>query len=234
MADLILPDPRMEMPELFEPGRKPVGPVEIDWDHPLARGLLFADIGGGDLATSAQPELLLGAARERGDYAFDGTDSKVDYGDLAQVDGLAKMTAMSSLINADGNNAGVFSKRSDTGNGSWQVWDFSGKVFARIYIGGVANSATGTSTRPVGAAYTAGLWYDGATLRAIYNNGFEGSLSVSGTIDNTSDSVQLGWSFSDAYSLSGSIQWAFVWNRALSSSEVALVHKNPYQFLIPA
>ena len=28
-----IPDPRFEMPELFEPGRKPVGPVEIDRDH---------------------------------------------------------------------------------------------------------------------------------------------------------------------------------------------------------
>lgn len=35
----VIPDPRFEMPELFEPGRKPVGPVVIDWSHPLAKKL---------------------------------------------------------------------------------------------------------------------------------------------------------------------------------------------------
>jgi len=48
MANLILPDPRIEMPELLEPGRKPVGPVEIDWSHPLTRGLaMFYLLGSG-------------------------------------------------------------------------------------------------------------------------------------------------------------------------------------------
>lgn len=37
MTDLIIPNPRFEMPELFYPGRKPVGSVKIDWDHPLSR-----------------------------------------------------------------------------------------------------------------------------------------------------------------------------------------------------
>ena len=35
------PDPRMGMPELLVPGRKPVGEVEIDWSHPLSRGLKY-------------------------------------------------------------------------------------------------------------------------------------------------------------------------------------------------
>lgn len=44
MAELILPDSRFEMPELFYPGRKPVGKVKIDGSHPLALGLVFATI----------------------------------------------------------------------------------------------------------------------------------------------------------------------------------------------
>ena len=32
-----IPDPRFEAPELFEPGRKPVGNVVIDWSHQLAK-----------------------------------------------------------------------------------------------------------------------------------------------------------------------------------------------------
>jgi len=43
---LIIPDPRWEMPALLEPGRKPVGSVVIDWEHPLARGLIFFNMPG--------------------------------------------------------------------------------------------------------------------------------------------------------------------------------------------
>ena len=39
MADVILPDSRMETMELMYPSRKPVGNVKIDWEHPLAEGL---------------------------------------------------------------------------------------------------------------------------------------------------------------------------------------------------
>mgnify|MGYP003646274678 CR=1 FL=1 len=42
MAGFFIPDPRFEMPSLLEPGRKPIGPVEIDFNHPLSRGLLTA------------------------------------------------------------------------------------------------------------------------------------------------------------------------------------------------
>jgi len=39
MANLILPDPRMEMPELLEPGRKPIGPVEVDRSNKMGRSI---------------------------------------------------------------------------------------------------------------------------------------------------------------------------------------------------
>jgi len=34
-----LPDPRFEAPELFDPGRKPVSNVVIDWDNNLIRNM---------------------------------------------------------------------------------------------------------------------------------------------------------------------------------------------------
>ena len=46
MAGFFIPDPRFEMPELFEPGRKPVGPVEIGWINTLAKGLDFFYLAG--------------------------------------------------------------------------------------------------------------------------------------------------------------------------------------------
>ena len=37
---LWIPDRKLEMPSLFEPGKKPTGDVEIDWDNPLTKGLV--------------------------------------------------------------------------------------------------------------------------------------------------------------------------------------------------
>lgn len=42
-------------PGLLVPKRKPVGPVKVDWTHPLARGLKFLWIGGYDIVNKAQP-----------------------------------------------------------------------------------------------------------------------------------------------------------------------------------
>jgi len=40
-SDYVIPDARFEMPELFEPRRKPTGNVMIDPDHPLAANIGF-------------------------------------------------------------------------------------------------------------------------------------------------------------------------------------------------
>ena len=38
---LHVPARNLLAPELFEPGKKPTGPVEIDWENPLAKNLVF-------------------------------------------------------------------------------------------------------------------------------------------------------------------------------------------------
>ncbi len=40
MTQFFVPPKHVRAPELLIPGRKPVGPVEVDWTHPLARGLV--------------------------------------------------------------------------------------------------------------------------------------------------------------------------------------------------
>lgn len=53
MADkpIWIPDKRLLMPELFEPGRRPAGPVQIDWDNAFAKGItnLLLTVKGGVL-----------------------------------------------------------------------------------------------------------------------------------------------------------------------------------------
>ena len=40
MADLIVDEVMLREPNLLLPGKKPVGSVKIDWDHPISKNLL--------------------------------------------------------------------------------------------------------------------------------------------------------------------------------------------------
>ena len=55
-------------PNLWTPGKKPTGPVEIDWDHPLTRGLRTAVISQNGLAIDLANGLL---AQNTGNIALD-------------------------------------------------------------------------------------------------------------------------------------------------------------------
>jgi len=52
------PRMRLSYPRLWKPQQVPIGPVEIDWSHQLARGLIFANLGTRDL-TGNVPALTL-------------------------------------------------------------------------------------------------------------------------------------------------------------------------------
>ena len=41
---LIMPQALTQAPALFVPKRKPVGPVKIDWSHPIAKGLVYYNV----------------------------------------------------------------------------------------------------------------------------------------------------------------------------------------------
>lgn len=47
MAQVVIPDPRVEAPELFYPGRMPVHRVGLNVDHPAAKGMVRAACFGG-------------------------------------------------------------------------------------------------------------------------------------------------------------------------------------------
>ena len=76
-----LSDPRIEEPNLLIPGRKPAGPVEINWSHPMTKGLKLCPwfSEGRD----SIPDLVGGQwDRTTGNP---GTPGKVDAGDFGSL-----------------------------------------------------------------------------------------------------------------------------------------------------
>ena len=90
-----IPDPRFEMPELFEPNREPVGNVVINWEHPLARGLVGCwlmrenegaiDLTGNNSALSDTAGVIHGHTRH-GFYAKASVSSdRISLGSISQT-----------------------------------------------------------------------------------------------------------------------------------------------------
>ncbi|RMH12113.1 MAG: hypothetical protein D6698_15575, partial [Gammaproteobacteria bacterium] len=65
-------------PNLLVPGRKPVGPVRIDWEHPLAEGLVFYYLRGADIVNNEHPQFKNGAVDDpTNGVVLDGVDDYV-------------------------------------------------------------------------------------------------------------------------------------------------------------
>lgn len=92
-----LPDPRFEEPNLLLPGKQPTGPVVIDWEHPLSRGLVGAWIGGSLINyVTGQAGTITGSTVTRraalGGHGWtvtgDAVTDRIDLGTLATTDPL--------------------------------------------------------------------------------------------------------------------------------------------------
>jgi hypothetical protein len=136
-TDVNLPDPRWEAPELLYPGRKPVGNVVIDWNHPLARGLVGYWLGGdlqnyadgslgtivGDTGDVQKPITQWGQGWATGTT---GTTDRIDLGSITSSNplslaGLDKATMISVNVVSTAYSADSFPRqfdKSDGGNGA--------------------------------------------------------------------------------------------------------------------
>lgn len=254
---MFIPDPRWEEPNLLIPGKKPTGPVVIDWSHPLARGLKNAFGFAGSHAGFGEDI----ASRKN-------TNISAAFGTLTPIGthkGIALHTASNSAAKLAINE------------------DWSGP-FTCLFVGIISsldnpygalfsknNSASGTDSQ-VGIGRTAGSddWYIGnsnfvQTLTATSITADLGSLSVFAlTISDSAvapdvefykdgvlvdsatgpteaqstgaGSLYLGCARDVSTTYDADVKWLcfYRWNRVLSSSEVASISSNPYQILIPA
>lgn len=106
------------------------------------------------------------------------------------------------------------------------------KITFAVHAGGTTASITSTNTYNDGEIHNAVGVYDGANLY-LYIDGVSVATPVAktGNITSTTDVVDLGRYNSGTGDYTGEINYAYIWSRALSTFEVALLHFNPYLFL---
>ena len=251
--DIVLPDSRIEMPELFIPGRKPTGQVVIDWSHPLARGLELGAIDGTEIVKNrptnfATPVVPVGGEMTQISGASPGYNSS----SFKLINDVLFGTGDASLYFRVYVRDASFYSGNTTHSGGW-VEQFGGAFGARVslaYYGPTTValycsrrfSATGPSDLGVNQPnkiYSYVWTISGGGTHSLYRSDKAAPIVDAGSYGTYSnDDMTAGGSYPDYYYRlnddDSEMNSFFVWRRTLSQSESRIILKDPYQFLIPA
>jgi len=246
-----LPDPRFEMPDLLIPGRKPTGPVEIDLTHPLAKNLRVLKIfnSNTDLVSNTIQDFGIAAGltvTDRG-KAYKGSGNNNDNNsycnlpilDYSNITGMTVIAFVKWPVDASNYQGIVMSVPTGQDRGNIKlVTEASNTAGFRAGTGGSNATITGlTAGDYVGLI---GTWDNISALQKTYRAEEKGgvveisSLANTGTFTGIAAENYIGYYSRDGgRSFVENIHSVFIYDRALSLSELRTINKNPYQFLIP-
>lgn len=246
-----IPDPRWEEPNLLIPGRKPTGPVVIDWSHPMTAGLIsmptavyggFSDLTNKVSWTTLIPQnysVWYGQQVYSGDNGepFRSTDSRLIT--LLQGDQFTifvncvygpTSTTNPAIMGWSGADDLVFYPNDSVYSNKQRVFWRNSPIGVSPLVGGVDG--------PVGSVVSMVLTFENLSGTAYQKGYVNGSLITSGSAANAARGsvthVEFGRWETQGAADAGRISGAAMWDRCLSPAEVGSLSRNPYQFLIPA
>jgi hypothetical protein len=251
---MIIPDARWEMPELLMPGKKPVGPVKIDWSHPLTRELRFCDIAGaGDLVSGSAPSvdnttkkgssdglvLVCSTSQINRQYDFDPlkTSSGDGLGNFTMVvrgNPFATTTSSHAFVQKADDNGSPFNQVGLYFNTNASFGGTNASFAFIAYDGGTSAVA---SAGQIDSEFHTFAGHRVGTAMFIYRDGVALATASPAVRDIYDGNRRIaigsnGSSGANAYL--GDITFAMAWDRALTDIEHASLAADPYQFLIPA
>ena len=243
----------------FDPTQVPTSPVEIDWSHPLAEGLVCCVIPGVSLVDLAGSTIFnpgtnptIGGAPRGPSLYYSATTQTAPYAPVTQKLQLQTVSLVwrGALIGGVASNFGLLG--SATGNpGSapaapYNPWE----VYSSTYSGGIetfgviaaANGAYGGATfnypEPLGTAVSVLCAFDmtGTNSVTAYANGTQQSLTYSnpipsGTYTYTgSEIIYVGGDWREA---GAATEQGLIYNRLLGAREAAWLTAEPFAMLRP-
>jgi hypothetical protein len=222
----------------LEPGRKPVGPVVIEWGHFLSQGLVSCINQGQDLVIGKLiTDYVGGASFAKAAYQYPNDNSSNNASLLLTptING-----AQTFLISYQTTDLGA-----SLGNANFFTHDklrMSRRAGDELQVVNPYDRGETTSGAPSifdGKLHTAGASVDGPISASytdkIYIDGLEVASNVNAFGPSPASTATLLLGSSSAFSnLAGEMPIRCQWNRVLSIAEIKAFHANPYQFLIPA
>jgi len=224
-------------PNLLLPGKKPVGPVKIDWSHPLSRDLHAAvvkyepfDLVGNALSSTGTASPNVENIIYNGTQVFlvKGNGDSTLLLDCTAVDNKSFTFVMRFAETAV--SSPYVGIRSGDGN-SILLWGTTGRYYdlrvgSTNYVSGPGFSQNVTHNYSVtSSASEVNLIADGDY---IIDSGAAGGAGNLGVLHIGRDSVYSGGG------MDLNIEYLYVFNYAMTFNEISLIHNDPYQFLIPA
>jgi hypothetical protein len=255
---LWVPERKLEMPSLYEPGVKPTGGtgLEIDWDNPITAGLHICvcptaqnpnDLAKGKIAafTDGLAPLSVGAA-SKGE-AYKGFAGQHGAGvikfpdDGVQTNGDLTMLSVHTVATTQDGKTLTLMAHGETAvnyNMAHDGWSSRRLKLTRKW----ASSYT-VATFIAGDQVTALARHFGPTNDAVVpdwrikKNGVNidesVAFSATATMNYGAGVYRVGNSQPDTQEFQGDIYFQCVWTRYLSLDEMNSLRDDPYQFLVP-
>ena len=235
------------------PSQKPFRGMQLNRSHPLAKGLVgcwvMNEAAGGkifDLSGNGNDGTIISSPKWGSDgLNFDGTDDFVDMGVVNQVDAAAAVTIIMSVKPTVNRDHWMFARSiGTTSTDVFILWvddvcgagDGAGNTDTFAFNVGSASEATNrvngdTGLRTLNTWQTVAGVFNG-TYRGLYHNGVlnaEHNSGVQTTIVSSANEFYIGqWEVFEINDLEGGIQYAYIYNRALSANEIAWLNREPY------
>ena len=259
-----LPDSRLEQPHMLVPGQKPVCPVQINWDHPLAEDLVGFWLGGslenyatGKIGTIVGSTMAENLTANGVGWANSGnsTNSRINLGSIPSNNPLSlagqRKATWFTLIEWGGYTLSsafprvIDKSSSGSGAGGWAFYYDSGLPGWFISLDGsnFGVSPTGEIAQPSSPElFSSGISYDleggiSGTNIGYYSNGLlVATKNTAVTIPTTTTNAAIGnWNHSTDRECAFPILVVAVWSgRVLNANEHLSMRRDPYQLLIPA
>ena len=262
MTQFFVPPKNVRAPELLIPGRRPIGPVEVDWTHLLAKGLtsFVMPVGQGVLHNVVSNELI------QADYS-DGKYKPIQhYGQGIAAEATLDSWKITTAAEVNKALRGLH-KMQDDGLGTVLVHWYKtsgGGGDTYPYIFSARNGSSGQRTYIINnnaGATVASYSWDNYTISPVFSTSDDTLYTMAITVDSSNESFYMNGELQDSRAGGGSIArstnlgllgQAFVsptssqndvyggffffatWDRELTAKEQKAIHENPYQLLKPA
>ncbi len=166
--------------------------------------------------------------------ALDGDGDYIDFGDIDESEGINILTVcawakFNTTTEASPSGEGIISKGGGSTTGSWVMWraKSDNEVHFGFYDSSGAFYKAGSYTVPdTNWHFYCGV-YDGNEV-ALYIDSVKDSTTASSTatIRDTTASVKLGTYQTSSDWLNGSVDYAIIYNRSLSATEIQKLYNN--------
>lgn len=215
------------------PGVKPTWPVEVDWLHPIAKGLTGA-IGVGhdpylNLSTNRGPISKLNASKESGKIRLSGGYLQyADFFPATDDNGWTVIVRASASIRAIVYLLGWGAATQFAG--PHLGFAGSNQVRYAVWGDGVIDTPSAVTDDDY-HIYQIHLTPD--SVGTIYVDGVQKASGALNASNLSSATGYIGALPNGASPWNGGIDYVFAWDRKLTDGELAAIYKDPYQFLIP-